>query len=88
MDRIDLFRRLDLENDILAAIDNCTERGESVCCIDQVREFIGSIDPIKAEASIYQKMKVVTELEKIADLCQQAPDSFCRARLFISNAMQ
>ncbi|MBL6945132.1 MAG: hypothetical protein ISR47_00670 [Rhodospirillales bacterium] len=88
MDRIDLIRRLDLENDVLAVIDKCTLGAAGVCCFDQIKEFIGSLDGPEGKADFLFKAKVIMELEEIADACPKAPDQFCPARLVISNVLQ
>ncbi|MBL6945139.1 MAG: hypothetical protein ISR47_00705 [Rhodospirillales bacterium] len=88
MDRIDLLLRLNLEDDIIAVIGKCGQKTGSDSCVYQIQEFIGSIDPPEEVIELFHKIKVVMELEEIADTCQSVPDQFCPAQLVISNILQ
>ncbi|MBL6946766.1 MAG: response regulator transcription factor [Rhodospirillales bacterium] len=87
MDRMELLNRLNLENDVLSPIVECRADDGSMHCVHRVKELIWSIDEEGEEVCIYDKMKIVHELEEIANSCPWASDNFCRAQLILSNIM-
>lgn len=87
MDRFEVFRRLNLENDVLPALSRCANGTGGVRCFDQIVDIFGSIGAAEDETEFYRKVKVVTELEAIAGACPRTRDQFCAARLILSNIM-
>lgn len=85
MDRMEVLKRLDLKSDILLAIRDCKSDNQAGTCLERVTEIIQSIDVSDAEITVFEKIKVIFELQEICRDCPWAVDNFCRAKLVLAN---
>lgn len=87
MDGVELLLRLNLENDVLSALGECNPIDGSVRCFDHIQEISKSMSGSGEKSGIFEKVKVIIELEKFADTCQWAAGNSCRTRLILSDIM-